>query len=261
MSKRAETLVWDRSVVGKTDLLLLVKIADLCDDDGRNAWIETPAMAKAIRASERGALYVLQRLERAGEIEIEWNRDGRFIEFRGGRRFTPKWFIHVRCVCAWDEYQQSAKIADSEHAKFQRGRPRRKSAKIADSAGSRNPQSFPSNPNPSSEKSEKTRIAYKEGSVTDPLIEQEQGAAPPISPEKARRTDDEGDPNFRVILKSAHDAIDVDGIGASLSQLTATTRSICHLRHLNVGDSNELVNKAIDSALWQRTHPLPEARA
>jgi hypothetical protein len=184
MSKRAESLVWERSRAGKTDLLAVIKIADLADDDGRNAFIEVPALARAIRASERGALYVLHRLEQRGEIEIEVNHEGRYIELRGGRQFRPKWFLHVRCVCAWEAYQlesahqdgaddESEKIADSEPVSFPRGRPSRaaaKSEKIAHFAASRNPQSFPGNPKPASEKSEKTRTTYKERSVSDPLV-------------------------------------------------------------------------------------------
>lgn len=185
MSKHAEALVWERSRAGKTDLLAVIKIADLADDEGRNAFIEVPALAKAIRATERGTLYVLHRLEQLGEIEIEVNHEGRYIKLRGGRQFRPKWFLHVRCVCAWEAYQlerdrsdageeESEKIADSlGGVRFPRGRPSRaaeKSEKISRFPEDRNPQSFPGNPKPASEKSEKRCSAYKERPVSDPLV-------------------------------------------------------------------------------------------
>lgn len=72
------------------------------------------------------------------------------------------------------------------------------------------------------------------------------------------RTDDE--PNYRVILKTAHDAIDIEGENASLDTLKDAVKSLCIVRQLNVGTNSDLVNKAIDSALWQRKHP-PEAHA
>jgi len=120
MSKRAEGLTWERARAGKSELLALVKIADLADDDGRNAFPEVAALARWLRASERGVLYILHRLVQAGEIEIEVNDAGRYIELKGGRRFRPKWFLHVRCVYDWEAYQsdvgppgESANIAPS----------------------------------------------------------------------------------------------------------------------------------------------------
>lgn len=195
MSTESQALVWKRSRVGKTDLLALVKIVDLADDEGRNAFIEVPALARALRSSERGALYVLHRLQKRGEIEIDLNTDGRYIILRGGRRFYPKWFLHVRCVCAWDAYQletaagewagddadESEKIADSEPVAFPRGRPSRapkQSEKIADFGIMRNPQSFPRNPKPVSDKSEKTRTPlYVRDPLVDPLVDSSSGTA------------------------------------------------------------------------------------
>jgi hypothetical protein len=268
MSKRAESLVWERSRAGKTDLLAVIKIADLADDDGRNAFIEVPALARAIRASERGALYVLHRLEQRGEIEIEVNHDGRYIELRGGRQFRPKWFLHVRCVCAWEAYQldtrqhagdddESEKIADSEPVRFPRGRPSRaadKSEKIAHFAGSRNPQSFPSNPKPASEKSEKTRTTYKERSVSDPLVEQEQGSATPDVQAAAPPTDPPEE-NLNVITKLAHTLLDVLGVPKAddeLGEYTDALKQRCAEHHVRY--DSDVVRKALDSAIWQRTN-------
>lgn len=280
MSKRTEALVWDRSRAGKSDLLMLVKIADLADDDGRNAWPEIPMLAKWTRSSLRGALYILHRLEGAGEIEIDHNDAGREIVLRGGRRFRPKWFIHVRCVCAWDAYQtetrkdrgfspgaESAKLADSVSA-FRRGRPTRRKMgppnetpdRNAQSLPIENPQSFPSNPNGLSAKSAKSRHAYKERSVSDPVVEQVQGAALPkkrsragasprphlpVGPPQDRPAD-----HLAVITKVAHEVLDLVGTKADLGELTDSVK--CRCASLRIAYDADVVRKAVDSALHQR---------
>jgi hypothetical protein len=272
MSKRAEALVWERSRAGKTDLLAVIKIADLADDEGRNAFIEVPALARAIRASARGALYVLHRLAQHGEIEIEVNTEGRYIELRGGRQFRPKWFLHVRCVCAWEAYQletarpaadadadaESEKIADSDTVRFPRGRPSRaadKSEKIAHFATTRNPQSFPSNPKPASEKSEKTRTTYKERPVSDPLVELEQGSATPHEQAAAPPTDPAAeDTNLRVITKLAHTLLDVLGLPKvdEMGDYSEHLKQRCADHHVRYDSA--VIRKALDSAIWQRTN-------
>jgi len=107
---------------------MLVKIADLPDDDGRNAWPEVRRLMKFCRMSERAVQYTLARLVSSGEIEIEHNDSGREIVLRGGRTFRPKWFIHVRCAYAWDQYQHEsgkpAKVASSASV-LRPGRPKR----------------------------------------------------------------------------------------------------------------------------------------
>lgn len=277
MSKRAESLVWDRSRAGKSDLLMLVKIADLADDEGRNAWPEIPALARWIRSTERGALYILHRLEQDGEIVIEVNTEGREIRFKGGRTFRPKWFIHVRCVADWEAYQtesgaasapvsesekfsaQSEKIADSvtgsDPITFPRGRPRRQSEKISDSAPSDNPQTFRGNPNGRSEKSEKTGNAYKEGSVTDPPREQEQG----LTPRPSASNNEEPEGHLAVITRIVHEVLAPFGDpGEDLPELVKD-----YIGRLNSGRDERskirydstVVGKAIDSARWQRANP------
>jgi hypothetical protein len=252
MGKLAETLVWERSRAGKSDLLMLVKIADGADDEGRNAWMEVPRLMKYCRASERAAQNTLCRLVDSGEIEIEYNDEGREIVLRGGRRFRPKWFIHVRCVCAWDEYQQEV-TESAEPADLRRGRPKRKPAGSAVSRAIENRRNRRDNPQDRVEKTAETGSAYKEGSLSDLVVEQEQGAARPPDHSNGRRTDD--DPHYPVILKTAHDAIDLDGVTASLGQLAATTKSLCRIRRLSFGDNSDVIAKAVDAALFQRTHP------
>jgi hypothetical protein len=152
VSRHAEDLTWERARAGKTDLLMLVKIADLADDDGRNAWPEVPRLMKYCRMSERGVEYTLQRLEQQGELLIEHNDAGREIVLRGGRTFRPKWFLHVRCVCEWEAYQRGEKPATLAGL-GRAGRPRRKPATLAGSRAIktrkvclRNPQRLPAKP-------------------------------------------------------------------------------------------------------------------
>lgn len=256
MSKRAEALVWERSRAGKSDLLALVKIADLADDEGRNAWPEIPALARWLRATGRGVNYILHRLVRAGELSIELNDGGRYIELKGGRRFRPKWFLHVRCVCEWEAYQTGAgppgeleKIADScliDPPPFPRGRPSRKSEKISNSAVYRNGKTFPRNVNARSSELEKTRTAYKEDPLVDPLVELRAGASPPPAsakpPEQARD-------NIRVITKLAHEGLDLVG---DCPILMETVKTMCARRGI-LYDSGT-VRAAVDSAIWQRRH-------
>jgi hypothetical protein len=79
-------------------------------------------------------------------------------------------------------------------------------------------------------------------------------------PAARRPIADDDDPNVRVILKTAHDAIDLEGEDASLADLADAVKTLCHIRHLNVGTTSELISKAVDAALWQRAHARrPEA--
>lgn len=121
MSRKAESLVWDRARAKGSDLLMLVCIADYTNDEGRYAWPSVQHLARVTRMSERGAQYVLHRLEEHGEIAIDWNADGRAVEHRG-REFTPMWFLHVRCVFDWDQYQQDGKPAKVAGNRFKSGR-------------------------------------------------------------------------------------------------------------------------------------------
>jgi len=265
MSKRAEGLTWERARAGKSELLALVKIADLADDDGRNAFPEVAALARWLRASERGVLYILHRLVQAGEIEIEVNDAGRYIELKGGRRFRPKWFLHVRCVYDWEAYQsdvgppgESANIAPSSPSPpspFRTGRPLRKAANIASLSVSRNPQSlretvdrnpqsFPRNPQPASEKPAKTRIAYKEDPLVDPLVELSTGAAPRLPAETPPETPAE---NSGVITKIAHETLERIG---DCPILVESVKITC--ARLGIAYDSGTVRAAVDSAIWQR---------
>lgn len=63
-------IVWDRSRLGATELLLLLAIADNADDFGK-AWPSVAYLAKKIRMSERNTRYLLNKIEATGELAIE----------------------------------------------------------------------------------------------------------------------------------------------------------------------------------------------
>lgn len=244
MSRLAEALTWERSRVGGHDLLTLVKIADLTDDEGRNAWPEVPYLMEKCRMKERRTQYVLRRLVAKGEIEIEINAEGREITLRGGRKFRPKWFIHVLCVCAWAKYQRGWKPA--KVAGFKRGRPKRKPADIADSRKHEIRKKRRRNPHGGSAKSANPSSAYKEGSLSDPLVDQKQGAAPPTALPKD---------NLNVITVLAHTVLDSLGLpnDNELGEYGAVLKQACASEKI-LYDS-DVVRKALDSAIWQRQHP------
>lgn len=133
MSKKDETLVWDRSRAKGSNLLVLICIADHTTD-GRDAFPGLEYLAKRARLSERGLRYILHKLEVDGEIVIDLNLDGKMLPI-GKREFCPEWLLHVRCVFAWDAYalqDQSEKFSSSQ---FPTGRPKvvKQAEKFADS--------------------------------------------------------------------------------------------------------------------------------
>jgi hypothetical protein len=155
VSRRAETLVWERSRAKGSNLLVLLHLADCAQSDGRDAWPGVPAIAAAARLSQRGARYILHRLERDGEIVVELNSDGRAVEI-GSRRVQPAWFIHLRCVCDFDAYQAQPQQEKFATTGFPDGRRRQRQSLPDDR------KTLHDNGNGLSAKPEKSRIAYKE---------------------------------------------------------------------------------------------------
>lgn len=243
MSRLAEALTWERSRAGGHDLLTLVKIADLTDDEGRNAWPEVPYLMEKCRMKERRTQYVLRRLVANGEIEIEMNAEGREITLRGGRKFRPKWFIHVLCVCAWAKYQRGWKPA--KVAGFRTGRPKRKPADSADSRKHETRKKRHRNPHGRAAKPANPSSAYKEGSLSDPLVDQKQGpAAPAALP----------DSNLNVITKLAHELLDTLGFPRAdeFGEYSAQLKQHCADEH--IAYDSDVVRKALDSAIYQQRH-------
>lgn len=56
--------------------------------------------------------------------------------------------------------------------------------------------------------------------------------------------------NLRIITKLAHEAIDIEGIGAELGLLADAVKSLCSTRGISY--NSDVVRKAVDSALAQR---------
>lgn len=243
MSRLAEALTWERSRAGGHDLLTLVKIADLTDDEGRNAWPEVPYLMEKCRMKERRTQYVLRRLVANGEIAIEMNAEGREITLRGGRKFRPKWFIHVLCVCAWAKYQRGWKPA--KIAGFKTGRPKRKPAESAGSQKRETRKNRTRNPHQRVLKPAKSSSAYKEGSLNDPLVDQKQGSATPTDPPES---------NLNVITKLAHTLLDSLGSPSAneLGEYAASLKQRCADEHIDY--NSDVVRKALDSAIYQQRH-------
>jgi DNA-binding MarR family transcriptional regulator len=145
----------------------LLCIADYAQHDGRDACMGIAALATATKLTPRAVRYVLHKLERDGEILIEWNSDRRSIRTSTGREFCPEWFVHVRCLCEQDAYLSDEESEKFSSTAFRIGRPRiRKRLPIPTTP---KPEKFARQSENFSRKSEKSRIAYK-----DPLEIQEQ---------------------------------------------------------------------------------------
>lgn len=70
MSIKVMTYVWDHSPHTGSDLLMLLALADHANDQGK-AWPSIPTLAKKSRVGKRQAIYIIQKLEKAGSISIE----------------------------------------------------------------------------------------------------------------------------------------------------------------------------------------------
>ena len=72
MSIKAMTYIWEHSQQKSTNLLMLLAIADHCNDDGV-CYPSVSRLAHKCRLEERSAQKVLRKLEQAGEISIVIN--------------------------------------------------------------------------------------------------------------------------------------------------------------------------------------------
>jgi hypothetical protein len=70
MSIKAMTLVWEHSNQSGSSLLMLLAIADYAKDDGTGAWPAIETLARKTRMKRRNAIYVIQKLEKAGELRV-----------------------------------------------------------------------------------------------------------------------------------------------------------------------------------------------
>lgn len=235
MSANASGQVWKHSRAKGSNLLVLLAIADIADEQGRNAWPSPEHLAEKTRMTPRAMRLILHRLERDGELVIELNADRRPV--RTGH--VPLWFLHVRCVADPEAYARAESEKFSE-TPFPEGR--RATGKLFPIAAAVNRKTFPANRKNHVRQPEKSRTAYKEDPSVDPLVELKAGA-PPLAP----ATD-----NLNLVTKIAHEAIDQFGIDADLGALTDTVKSLCALRAIAYYPPYDLVRRAVDSALWQR---------
>lgn len=90
MSIRVMTDVWDNGPEDRSELLVLLALADFADDHGR-CWPSVETIGRKARMGERGVQKVLRRLEDAGWITTQVN---------GGRSGVNFYFIHNPEPCS-----------------------------------------------------------------------------------------------------------------------------------------------------------------
>jgi hypothetical protein len=213
MSAHASGTVWKTSRAKGSALLVLLAIADVADDTGKNAWC-------------------------------------------GSKSLAPKTRLHVSCVFDPEAYAIGKPDNLSETA-FPVGRP--VTGQLVRIPANENRTSCPGNRSNRASKSDKSRRAYKEGSVSDPLVELKQGAAPPESPEKAgaaplhtseNGTDETPNDNLGVITRLVHESFDILGFQSEDGDITERVKDRC--AELAILYDTAVVWKAIGSARVQR---------
>jgi hypothetical protein len=85
VSVKVQSKVWEHSRASGNTLVVLLKIADNCDDSGRNAWPSIPTLARYCRCSESTVKRSIRELVELGEIEVVTNGGGR----EPGSRYAP----------------------------------------------------------------------------------------------------------------------------------------------------------------------------
>lgn len=71
MSIRAMNYVWDNSKAEGSALVVLLAIADVCNDEDWSSWMGVPRLSEKARMSERNLQRVLRSLEELGELQID----------------------------------------------------------------------------------------------------------------------------------------------------------------------------------------------
>ncbi len=70
MSVRVQSKVWEHSAASGHALVVLLKIADNCDDAGTNAWPSLPSLARYCRCSVSTVKRSIRELVALGELEV-----------------------------------------------------------------------------------------------------------------------------------------------------------------------------------------------
>jgi DNA-binding transcriptional MocR family regulator len=107
MSVRVQSAVWENSRATGNAFVVLLKIADNCDDDGRNAWPSVATLARYCRCSESTVQRALRELEALGELEIAQQMGGP----RAGSRYAPNRYRVLVEGCQIDTPQLSPGVS------------------------------------------------------------------------------------------------------------------------------------------------------
>lgn len=85
VSVRVQSRVWERSAATGNAFVVLLKIADNCDDHGRNAWPSIDTLACYCRCSRSTVKRCIAELVALGELEVTAKAGGR----NPGTRYSP----------------------------------------------------------------------------------------------------------------------------------------------------------------------------
>jgi|SRR5690349_5573304 len=90
MSIKVQTMVWDRYPGEDHELLLALKLADFCDDNGEHIFPSIETMAEKVRRSPRAVQYQIQGMVKSGwliKVANAGGGRGRACEYR----INPDW--------------------------------------------------------------------------------------------------------------------------------------------------------------------------
>jgi DNA-binding transcriptional MocR family regulator len=85
VSVKIQSAVWEHSRATGNTLLVLLKIADNCDDQGKNAWPSLPSLARYCRCSISTIQRSVKELQALGELEVVVRGGGP----KPGTRYSP----------------------------------------------------------------------------------------------------------------------------------------------------------------------------
>lgn len=227
MSLRATTLVWERANAKGGALLLMLAIADYAKDDGRFAFPSNKKLAEKTRLTVRAIQFVLRQLEADGEL----------VEEQVGKLR----YLHLRCVYDWDQLQAERAAKSLQDENFSRGltpEGSNDSANISRESTSdfRGGMQIPDS-------------SHLSGSVIDPSSEQEHAA--PSSPPLLKSVHAvENSINFALLLKFAHEVIDVWTPSIGELEIEHGVEQLCIARR--VPWDRDTVWRAVRSALGAR---------
>jgi DNA-binding transcriptional MocR family regulator len=108
MSVRVQSRVWEYSRATGSAFVVLLKIADNCDDDGCNAWPSVTTLARYCRCSESTVQRALRELEALGELEVAQQMGGP----RAGSRYATNLYRVLLEGCQIDTPELSPGVSN-----------------------------------------------------------------------------------------------------------------------------------------------------